>query len=78
MAKWVVDIKGKAESRSFEITVLRDDNEHGKRSYGWIDENKLLISHNGGPCQWGLTPIVWDKMVKLAQETADELNELEK
>lgn len=73
-AKWVVDIKGEAESKIFEISVLRDDNNHGKLSYGWFDENKLLITHNGGPCDWPLKQIVWDKSVKLAQEVADELN----
>ena len=77
MAKWVVDVKGRAGSDSFEITVLRDDNEHGKRSYGWIGEDKLLITHNGGPCKWPLTPLVWDKSVKLANEVADELNAVE-
>lgn len=77
MAKWVVDVKGSAWAKSFEITVLRDDNEHGKRSYGWIDDDKLLITHNGGPCQWPLTQIVWDKAVKLAHEVADELNAAE-
>ena len=40
--KWVVDIK--EYGKSFEISVLRDDNAHGKKSYGWFDENKLLIS----------------------------------
>ncbi len=74
VAKWVVNIKGKAGSASFEISVVRDDNEHGKSSYGWFGEDKLLISHNGGPCRWPLIPLVWDKMVKLAHEVADELN----
>jgi len=73
-AKWVVDVKGRAGSGPFEITVLRDNNEHGKRSYGWIGEDKLLITHNGGPCSWTLTPLVWDKVIKLAHEVADELN----
>jgi hypothetical protein len=35
-AKWVVDVKGCAGSEAFEITVLRDDYEHGKRSFGWM------------------------------------------
>lgn len=74
MAKWIVDVKGAACEEGFEISVLRDDNTHGKRSYGWFDRNKLLISHNGGPCRWPLTQKVWDKMVALAHEVADELN----
>jgi hypothetical protein len=77
MAKWVVDIKGSAGKGSFEISVLRDNNELGKRSYGWIGENKLLITHSCGPRHWPLTKIVWDKLVNLAHEVADELNAAE-
>lgn len=73
-AKWIVDIKGSANSESFEISVIREDNEHGKDSYGWHDENKLYISGSGGPCQDCLTEKVWGKMVILAQEVADEMN----
>ena len=74
MNKWVVDVKGSAGKTPFEITVLRDNNEHGKLSYGWIGKDKLLITHNGGPCDWPLEPIVWNKAIKLAQDVADQLN----
>ena len=72
--RWIVDVKGGPWEEGFEISVLREDNEHGIRSYGWFDRNKLLISHNGGPCRWPLTKDVWDKMLKLAQEVANDLN----
>ena len=75
MAKWVVEIKGQAGAEGFEIAVLRDDNTHGKRSYGWFGDDKLLITHNGGPCRWPLTQKVWDKQVAVAHEVAAELNE---
>jgi len=74
MAKWVVDVKGCAGDSSFEIAVLRDDNEHGKRSYGWFDNDKLLISQSGGPCHVPLVKMVWDKAIRVAHEVADELN----
>lgn len=77
MAKWVVDVKGEAGSICFEITVLRDNNERGKKSFGLIGEDKLLITHDAGPCHWPLTQIVWDKSVKLAHEVAGELNDSE-
>ena len=76
MSKWIVNIKGEANSECFEISVLREDNRHGISSYGWFNESKLLISHNGGPCSWPLIDKVWDKMVKLADEVATELNAL--
>ena len=75
--RWVVDIKGGPDCRSFEISVLRENNEHGRRSYGWFDEDKLLISSSGGPCHDNLVPLVWRKMVALAHEVADELNAAE-
>jgi|688.fasta_scaffold61293_13 hypothetical protein len=78
--KWVVSIKGKVESQDFEVSVLRDDNKHGKLSYGWFGDNKLLIIQHGcGAYGIRITSplirkIVLDKSVKFAQELADELN----
>jgi hypothetical protein len=74
MVRWVVDVKGSWDNPSFEISVLRDDNAHGKRSYGWFGENKLLISHDGGPCRDPVTKKVWDKLIRVAHEVADEMN----
>ena len=48
--RWDANVKGAAGEPAFEISVVRSDNAHGKLSYGWFDERKLLISHNGGPC----------------------------
>ena len=72
--KWIVNVKGSANSSAFEICVVRENNTHGIKSYGWFDENKLLISHNGGPCTWPLIPLVWNKMIKIANEVVIELN----
>lgn len=74
MSKWIVNTKGGANKQHFEISVVHVDNEHGQRSYGWFDDHKLLISHNGGPCQWPVTQQVWDKLVQVANEVATELN----
>ena len=47
---WEVQIKDARKSRQgFEITVIRQNNIHGHRSWGWIDDNKLLISSSGVP-----------------------------
>lgn len=74
--RWIVDTKGGPGQSSFEISVLRDDNQHGKRSYGWFDDNhKRLISHNGGPCTWPVSQFVWDRLVQLAHDYAAELNQ---
>ena len=71
---WIVHTKGGPNKSSFEISVIRADNEHGFRSYGWFDQNKLLICHNGGPCSWPVTSRIWEGLVKLATTVADELN----
>ncbi len=74
-AKWKVQVHGEAGSKSFEISVINSQAvDRVQIHYGWFDERKLLITHNGGPCSWPLKPIVWDRMIKLAQEVADELN----
>ena len=74
MSKWIVGVKGSPNTACFEIAVLRSENAHGSISYGWFDKNKLLITHNGGPCHWSVTKKVWDKLLIVAQEVADELN----
>lgn len=70
---WIVNIKD-GPSAPFEISVVRSDNTHGIDSYGWFDENKLLISHSGGPCPWGVKPFVWDMLIKIAERVADRMN----
>lgn len=75
--EWIVDIKG-APNEYYQISVCRSSNFHGRKSYGWMDENKIHISCSGGPCNYTLSEKVWEKMLKLAQELADELNEKEK
>jgi len=73
VVKWDVVIFGeKGHDEDFEISVVREDDTHGHESWGWFSDTKLLISHDGN-CS-GLTEKVWDKMVKLAHEVADELN----
>lgn len=74
---WKVQIHGQAGEKSFEISVVNvaKAGRHQTDGYGWFDQNKLLISHNGGPCNWPLIPLVWEKMVKLAEQVAFEMNE---
>ncbi len=72
--KWVVNVKGKKGSDGWEISVVRSDNVHGQQSYGWFDDTKLLVSHNGGPCRWPICGFVWDKQIEIANELCDKLN----
>jgi hypothetical protein len=71
---WEVHTKGGPNRSSFEIAVLRSDNQHGKASYGWFDSDKLLVSHNGGPCQWPVNTFVWERLLSVAEQLAAHLN----
>ena len=73
---WVSQVLGDPNGDSWEISVVRKDREHGRgrRSWGWFGDDKLLISHNGGPCHWPLAPGLGVQMVRIAKEYAARLN----
>ncbi len=71
---WAVHTKGGPNRTPFEIAVVWEGNSHGIASYGWFNEDKLLISHNGGPCRWPVTERVWAGLVALAEQVAEEMN----
>lgn len=71
---WEVQVKGEKCSDSWEISVVRSDNDHGKRSWGWFDDDKLLVSHDGGPCNWPICEFVWDAQIEIANQLCDKLN----
>ena len=74
LSRWLVQVKGEKCSGAWEISIVREDYELGRKSYGWFDERKLLISHNGCHCKWPLAPIVWDKMIEVANTVCEHLN----
>ncbi len=71
---WKVQVFGERCSRSWEISVVRESNKHGQRSWGWFGEDKLLVSNNGGPCQWPICGFVWDQQMATANELCRRLN----
>lgn len=73
--QWKVQIKGERCSNYWEISVVRADNELGKRSWGWFNDKKLLVSHNGGPCHWPICGFVWDRQVAIAEDLCAQLND---
>ena len=78
MDKRIVHTKGKHDEQSFEIAILRQNNAHGKISYGWFDKNKLLVSSSGGPCRVAVNKPIWDGLVALAERIAAKMNTDEK
>lgn len=75
--KWIPQVFGDPNGDRWEIAVVRESNEHGRKSWGWFDGRKLLISHSGGSCHWPLAPGLGPIMVELANTTAKMLNEKE-
>ena len=72
---WQVQVHGEAGDKSFEISVVNINQIFSaQKHYGWFDDNKLLIGHNGGPCNWPVIPEVWDGLIQLAQSIANRLN----
>lgn len=75
--KWIPQVLGDPDGDNWEISVVREDNTHGRKSWGWFGKNKFLVSHNGGPCSWSLAPGLGGVMVKIAQDYAESLNSKE-
>lgn len=74
MIKWIVQVFGEKCSSSWEISVVRTDNNHGQQSWGWFNETKLLVSHNGGPCNWPIHEFVWNEQINIANKLCEKLN----
>ena len=72
--EWEVQVKGERCSEFWEISVIHKSNKHGQESWGWFDDSKFLISHNGGPCTWAIKGYVFDQQIKIAEEVARRLN----
>lgn len=71
---WVVSVFGKQGDRSWEISVVRADNAHGQKSYGWFDDSKLLVGHDGGPCHVPICDFVWNRHMETANALCAHLN----
>ncbi len=68
--EWVAHRKGDYKGM-FEVAVVRADNDHGFRSYGWYGPDKWLVAQ-GIPD--GTTKAIWDGLWELAQQVAGQMN----
>lgn len=55
--------------QELEISVVREDNKHGIKSYSWADENKLVLFDN---LDVGKKELKW--MEEIAATIAEALN----
>lgn len=69
-SKWIVVKHG--DKNEFEISIVRETNRHGRVSWGWFDENKILISstHHGVR----IPSSIYNMLLKLAQTAANKFN----
>jgi hypothetical protein len=75
MSKWIVHTKGGPRNTVWEIAVVKEDFEHGIKSYGWFDnDNKQLVSSSGGPCNVPVSITMWHMLLRVAEEYAKILN----
>jgi hypothetical protein len=75
MARWVVHTKGKPNTNSWEICIIREDFQHGFRSYGWFGPHKHYVSSSGGPCHEVVPPDMWDLLVEAAEKRCETMND---
>lgn len=74
-SKWLVNLKGSVQEKIYEISIVRENNNHGIISFGWFGKNKVLIACNNSELgNWDIIPILWDLQLKLAKDLAAKLN----
>lgn len=71
--QWLVQVFGRRGDSSFEISIVRENNHHGRKSWGWFDANKLLVCHSG-TSRVMLTESIWNWQIAIANEVCDKMN----
>lgn len=75
--KWITHTKGEPNKGSWEICVIREENTHGFENFGWSNDiDKIYLAHSGTG-QESIDEILWELLIKAADEYAAKLNEEE-
>jgi len=64
------------EEFGWELAIARSGS-HGTRSWGWFDENKLMVSAGRNTHAGSMTPALWEALKKLAHEECARMNKAE-
>lgn len=76
--RWLVQTLGTPEdSGHLELSVVREDYEHGRISYGWFGTAKIFISGQPFGFKCVLPSCAWRHILAAAEATAAEMNEAE-
>lgn len=70
--KWILNILG-GPNRGHEIALVRETNRHGLASWGWSNQNKVIVSTNNST----IPKEVFDAIVKTAQSLVNKKNKKE-
>jgi hypothetical protein len=79
---WKVQIKGSRNGGGWEVAIVRESFEHGKKSWGWCDEDlsdldkckKILIgTYCERHCSGRMIPGAMDVAILLAQVTLEKM-----
>lgn len=80
--RWIVNVLsgGRDERQVFlpEISVVKEGNAHGIRSYGWGGEDKIIVFSDGGPCRHNLPIWLFKQHLATADLLSAHLNHAER
>jgi hypothetical protein len=60
------------EECTFEISIIRKGNKGGHESWGWADEDKIILDGPGATEPWSREKLDW--WIKIASIMAEALN----
>jgi hypothetical protein len=63
------DLEDNEDFEEAELSVIRKSNKHGRRSYGWDDENKIIMP-DLNPCDKGQR----QKLYRMAEVMCEAFN----
>lgn len=74
MTKWIVHPHS-YKDKNTQISVVKENNEHGLKSFGWFDDNKIFIYTDS---MYGITTEEVKSLLRnYAERLADKLNKEE-
>lgn len=62
---WIIVEHGKPD-RAWELSLVRTSYTHGRKSYGWFSERKLVVASSGGPCNDTFHPFIAARLREVA------------
>lgn len=74
--KWIVSVQHSHDFINYEISCVREGNIHGQNSYGWFDNNKILIAESSENDNQDIRKMLFKEQLRLAYKIKEELNKI--